>query len=68
MRVVVDMARCEANGQCVVDAPDVFRLDDDDNLIVLEPNPPEEHWDQVELAVRTCPKHALSIERDDPGE
>jgi ferredoxin len=58
------MARCESNGQCVIDAPDVFELDNDDNLIVLEPNPPKEHWDQVELAVRTCPKRALSIERD----
>jgi ferredoxin len=65
MRVVVDFARCEGNGQCVVDAPDIFELDRDDNLIVLNYQPPREHWDQLEAAVRSCPKRALAI-ADDP--
>jgi ferredoxin len=61
MRIEVDFARCEGNGQCVIDAPDVFDLDDEDNLIVFTYEPPREHWAQVEAAVRSCPKRALSI-------
>jgi ferredoxin len=61
VRIEVDFARCEGNGQCVIDAPDVFELDDEDNLIVLSYEPPPEHWDQVEVAVRSCPKRALAI-------
>jgi ferredoxin len=64
MRIEVDCARCEGNGQCVVDAPDVFDLDEDDNLIVFTYDPPPEHWAQVEAAVRSCPKRALAIADD----
>jgi len=55
MRIEVDFARCEGNGQCVIDAPDVFELDADDNLIVLNHEPPREHWAQVEEACGHVP-------------
>ena len=41
MRVVVNMSQCESNGLCQGVAPDVFELDDDDNLIVLDETPDE---------------------------
>jgi ferredoxin len=66
MRIVVDFARCEGNGQCVTDAPDVFDLDAEDNLIVHDYEPPPEHWAQVEAAVRSCPKRALALAPDGP--
>jgi ferredoxin len=65
MRIEVDFARCEGNGQCVIDAPDVFDLDEEDNLIVFTYEPPPEYWAQVEVAVRSCPKRALAISHDD---
>jgi ferredoxin len=68
MRIEVDFARCEGNGQCVIDAPDVFELDPDDNLIVLNYEPPREHWAQVEAAVRSCPKRALAIADDSESD
>ena len=48
MRVHVDTARCETHAQCVFAAPDVFTLDDDDELTYdpapadtsLQRNPP----------------------------
>jgi ferredoxin len=43
-------------------APEVFEVRDDDLLYVLNENPPEEMREQVESAVRTCPKNAISIE------
>jgi len=62
MRVVVDYDRCESNAICMGMAPEVFEVRDDDNLYVLQENPPEELRGKVEQAVRSCPKQAISLE------
>jgi ferredoxin len=62
MRVVVDYDRCESNAICMGMAPEVFEVRDDDNLYLLQENPPEELRAKVEQAVRSCPKQALSLE------
>ena len=41
MRVVVDWDLCESNGLCMVAAPEVFELQDDDTLMILQENPDE---------------------------
>ena len=64
MRVVVDYDRCESNGLCMVAAPEVFEVRDDDNLYVLEEHPSEALRTKVEEAVRRCPKQALSLEEE----
>ncbi|GAA0947687.1 ferredoxin [Actinocorallia libanotica] len=61
MKVIVDYLVCEANAVCVGLAPDVFDLDDEDNLHVLLPDVPADQQDKVRHAVRSCPKAALSI-------
>lgn len=61
MRVVVDLSQCESNALCVAAAPEVFDLDDDDQLHVLMENPTEGLREKVELAVRTCPKQAITL-------
>ncbi|MCW2902943.1 MAG: putative ferredoxin [Streptosporangiaceae bacterium] len=62
MEVRVDPLVCEANGVCEGLVPEVFELDDDDDLQILQPNPPKDVADRVRHAVRSCPKAALSIE------
>jgi ferredoxin len=62
MRVVVDFDLCESNALCMGLAPKVFEVRDDDLLYVLDATPPEALREQVEAAVRTCPKNAISIE------
>jgi len=64
MRVVVDFNQCESNALCMAAAPEVFYLDDDDQLQLLMENPGDELRERVELAVRTCPKQAITIEED----
>jgi ferredoxin len=64
MRIVVDYSSCESNGLCVLAAADVFDLRDDDNLYLLDEDPPENRRADVEAAVRACPKQAIQI--DDP--
>ncbi len=64
MRVVVDLNRCEANAICMGLAPQVFELDDDDELHLLEERPDPSLHDQVREAVRQCPRQAISIDED----
>jgi len=61
MEVRVDRDLCEANGVCTGIAPDVFELDDEDELVLLQPEPPEEMRERIEQAVASCPKTALSL-------
>ena len=61
MKVTVDMGLCQANGACVVAAPEVFDLDDDDVLHWVE-EPGEERRAEVEEAVRACPVQAITLE------
>ena len=64
MRVEVDKMVCEANGVCERLAPQVFELNDEDELEILLPTPPAELHDRVRDAVDRCPKLALSITQD----
>ncbi|HUY67330.1 MAG TPA: ferredoxin [Acidimicrobiales bacterium] len=61
MRVIVDRGRCESNALCMAAAPEVFEVSDDDELHVLAEEPDEGLRSKVEMAVRSCPKVALSI-------
>ncbi|WP_067820057.1 ferredoxin [Nocardia inohanensis] len=61
MKVTVDLDQCEANGICVGYAPDVFELDDDDQLHIIGQEVPAELEDDVRDAVLQCPKAALKI-------
>ncbi len=59
--MIVDRERCESNALCMAAAPDVFRVDDDDVLQVLDEMPDERLRSQVVAAVRSCPMAALSL-------
>jgi ferredoxin len=67
MEVRVDPLVCEANGVCESLVPEVFQLDDEDNLTILQPRPPAGLDDKVRHAVRSCPKAALSLDGDPPA-
>jgi ferredoxin len=41
--------------------PEVFRLEDDDTLTVLQEDVTAENEEQVRDAVRQCPRQAISI-------
>lgn len=62
MKVVVNWSLCDGNGNCEAIAPELFRLDDDDQLQVLQENFSEELREKAQAAVVSCPKNALSLE------
>jgi ferredoxin len=61
MKVIVDHERCEGNARCVLAAPDVFALHDDDQAYVLIEHPDETLRPKIEQAVRYCPRQAISL-------
>lgn len=62
MRVSVDYDLCESNAVCVGMAPDVFELDDDDNLQILQAEVPAEREEEMRQVVASCPRSALSLD------
>jgi len=62
MRVSVDTGLCEANAVCAGLVPQVFSVDDEDELHILTSEVPPELGDAVREAVRSCPKTALLLE------
>jgi ferredoxin len=59
MEVSVDRDLCEANAVCCGLAPEVFELDDDEQLVISSIAPEQE--DRVRKAVERCPKNALAV-------
>ncbi|HWF54209.1 MAG TPA: ferredoxin [Solirubrobacteraceae bacterium] len=63
MRVIVDVDVCAAHGDCVVAAPEIFDLGDDDDVVtVINPEPDEALRASAEQAVSDCPVSAIRIE------
>jgi ferredoxin len=64
MKVLVDATKCELHGECVMAAPDVFEIGEDDveSVTVINPEPGENLRNAVEEAALMCPVAAITIE------
>jgi ferredoxin len=62
MRILVDRDLCEGNAVCMKVCPEVFTVDDDDQVRLLVEAPSEDLRAKVETAVRRCPRQALKLE------
>ena len=63
MKVILDQLRCDAHGLCVDACPEVFALEDDDDIVrVLVDEPDESLRESLERAEQLCPKAAIQIE------
>jgi ferredoxin len=63
MRIRVDMTLCETHAQCVFAAPEVFFLNDDDEL-TYDATPTDALGAAIEQAARACPVQAIALEGD----
>ena len=61
IKVVVDFDLCESNERCVEAAPSVFRVNDKDELEILDESPPDGMLEELRDAERVCPRGAISI-------
>ena len=62
IKVIVDLDVCQDHGQCVFAAPQVFELDEEGSLVVLQDEVGEDLRDAVEEAADVCPTQAITIE------
>jgi ferredoxin len=62
MNVKADRDRCIASGSCVVECPQVFALDDEGLVVVLDANPDESLREAVQSAADICPAACIDVE------
>jgi len=60
VKIKVDMKECQHYGQCVFEAPNLFRLNENDKLEYIA-EADESERKNVENAVDVCPMQAISI-------
>ena len=60
-KIVVNRDLCEANARCVTVCPEVFHVDEQDELHLKTETVPEELRAKIEAAVRVCPRQALTL-------
>jgi 2'-carboxy-2,3-dihydroxybiphenyl 1,2-dioxygenase small subunit/ferredoxin len=62
MKVSVDTAVCREYANCIMEAPDVFDIDETaGKAVVLIAEPSPSMHDDVRRAVSSCPTQAISI-------
>ncbi|MGO9450678.1 MAG: ferredoxin [Candidatus Binataceae bacterium] len=64
MKIVIDPRLCEGNERCANAAPEIFEVRDDKAHLLIE-RPSAHLLDKIRLAVRMCPRQAISIIDDD---
>jgi ferredoxin len=63
VKLVLDTDACMGYANCVIEAPELFDIDEDsDKAVILEDNPDDSFRAAAERAVRVCPAVALRIE------
>jgi ferredoxin len=66
MKVKVDRELCTGVSNCVAIAPTVFKLDDKNKVVVLDPGSVEE--ETLMEAAKSCPENAIIIEDDNGNQ
>jgi ferredoxin len=61
MKITLDYDLCESYGVCMDLAPDVFLIDDDEQLQLLKAEVGGELIEPVRNAARRCPKGAIRL-------
>ena len=60
-RIIADRQSCQGYGNCLTNASDVFDIDDDGVVVVLQETVDEADRARVEEAARSCPVNALTV-------
>ena len=66
MKVRVDRDLCIGVGNCVAFVPTVFKLDEENKAVVLEPSSVDE--DTLLEAAESCPENAIIVEDDEGNQ
>ena len=62
MKIKADYDLCESNALCEAMAPEVFEVDDNDDLQLKTDETTDDNLENVKRAVAACPRAAISLE------
>jgi ferredoxin len=63
VKIVVDTRACKGYANCIIEAPDIFDLDDDSGKsVVTNTEPGSDLRAELDEAVRMCPVQAISLQ------
>ncbi|YCK79857.1 ferredoxin (plasmid) [Arthrobacter sp. D3-18] len=60
--IIIDFNRCEGHGLCEQASPEIFRLDEDGMLELVQEHVDPQSEPRVVDAVRSCPVAALKLQ------
>lgn len=64
LTIEVNQETCVGGGQCVFVAPDIFTQRDEDGVVeLLVEHPDEDRVEDVEEAIEVCPARAIALHR-----
>jgi ferredoxin len=62
-RMVFDRAKCQGYANCIIEAPEIWDFDEDEDIAVLhQEHPAEELRAKADASARGCPAHAITVE------
>ncbi len=64
MRIEVNYEKCSGLGMCEAEAPDLFEVQDDGSLLVLDDQPGSHELAAARAACDACPTEALVLVED----
>ncbi len=63
LKVLLDLTVCRGYACCMMEAPELFDLDDDSGkAVLLDDNPPDGQRSRALDAARACPARAIAVE------
>ncbi len=63
MRVRIDREKCIGSANCIASAPTVYRLDEAERAVLLDPESVDE--ETLLLSAESCPTEAIILEDED---
>lgn len=61
LKIQVDWDLCKGHANCMSEAPEVFHVDEQGKLTVLDENPPAELLEKARAAEKYCPTQAIKV-------
>lgn len=62
--VAFDVTKCQGYANCLIEAPEIWDFDEDNDIAVLKsPDPDPALQSKAEASMRGCPAHAITIEQ-----
>ncbi|MFM8331687.1 MAG: ferredoxin [Candidatus Methylumidiphilus sp.] len=65
LRVHIDWDLCKGHGNCMSEAPEIFHVDEQGKLTLLDAAPPLELLAKAQAAQKYCPTQAIKITGED---